>query len=102
MPGRIPGRGSCPSAASARTGWRGFLPGCPPPATPQPLQLRQENFPRATAITLTPWDPQEIWPLLAASLARRPAIIAPFVTRPSETVLDRARLGPAAAARGGA
>ncbi|MEK7445735.1 MAG: hypothetical protein AABZ70_12845 [candidate division NC10 bacterium] len=70
----------------------------PTHADPQPLQLLQENFPRGTAITLTPWDPQEIWPLLAASLARRPAIIAPFVTRPSETVLDRARLGLASAA----
>ncbi len=69
----------------------------PTHADPQPLQLLQENFPRGTAITLTPWDPQEIWPLLAAALSRRPAIIAPFVTRPSETVLDRARLGLAPA-----
>ncbi len=72
----------------------------PTHADPQALQLLQENFPRGTAITLTPWDPQEIWPLLAAALVRRPAVIAPFVTRPNETVLDRARLGlaPAAAA----
>jgi transketolase len=68
----------------------------PTHADPQPLQLLQENFPRGTAITLTPWDPCEIWPLLAAALAYRPAIIAPFVTRPSETVLDRdgMRLAP--------
>ena len=57
----------------------------PTHADPQPLQLLQENFPPGTAITLTPWDPQEIWPLLAAALRRRPALIAPFVTRPDET-----------------
>jgi transketolase len=65
----------------------------PTHADPQALQLLQENFPRGTAITLTPWDPQEIWPLLAAALVRRPAVIAPFVTRPNEPVLDRARRG---------
>ncbi len=64
----------------------------PTHADPQPLQLLQENFPRGTAITLTPWDPQEVWPLMAAALAKRPAIIAPFVTRPNEKVLDRAAL----------
>jgi transketolase len=48
-------------------------------------------------ITLTPWDPQEIWTLISAALARRPAVIAPFVTRPSETVLDRPALGLAPA-----
>ena len=42
----------------------------PTHADPQALQLLQENFPRGTAITLTPWDPQEIWPLLAAALAQ--------------------------------
>ena len=35
----------------------------PTHADPQPLQLLQENFPRGTAITLTPWEPQEVWPL---------------------------------------
>jgi transketolase len=69
----------------------------PTHADPQPLQLLQENFPKGTAITLTPWDPQEIWPLVAAALAKRPAIIAPFVTRPNENVLDRAQLGLAPA-----
>jgi transketolase len=75
----------------------------PTHADPQALQLLQENFPKGTAITLTPWDPQEIWPVLAAALARRPAVIAPFVTRPNETVLDRAALGlaPAEAAAEG-
>ena len=65
----------------------------PTHADPQPLQLLQENFPRGTSITLTPWDPAEIWTLLAAAFRRRPAVIAPFVTRPNETVLDRAALG---------
>lgn len=69
----------------------------PTHADPQPLQLLQENFPRGTVVTLTPWDPQEVWPLLAAALARRPAVIAPFVTRPNETVPDRAALGLAPA-----
>ena len=48
-------------------------------------------------ITLTPWDPQELWPLMAAALNRRPAVIAPFVTRPTEKVLDRKALGLAPA-----
>lgn len=69
----------------------------PTHADPQPLQLLQENFPRGTCITLTPWDPAEIWPLLAAALVKRPAVLAPFVTRPNEKVLDRAGLGLAPA-----
>lgn len=69
----------------------------PTHADPQPLQLLQENFVRGTGITLTPWDPNEIWPLLTAALNRRPALIAPFVTRPTETIIDRAALGLAPA-----
>ncbi len=69
----------------------------PTHADPQALQLLEENFPPGTAITLTPWDPQELWPLVSAALARRPAIIAPFVTRPNETVPDRGKLGLAPA-----
>ena len=65
----------------------------PTHADPQALQLLQENFPTGTAITLTPWEPQEIWPLLATALAQRPALIAPFVTRPEVKVLDRSALG---------
>ena len=65
----------------------------PTHADPQCLQLLQDNFPKGAAVTLTPWEPQEIWPLVAAALARRPAVIAPFVTRPNEKVLDRAALG---------
>jgi transketolase len=54
-------------------------------------------------ITLTPWDPQEVWFLVSAALAKRPAIIAPFITRPPEVVLDRIALGlpPASAATKG-
>jgi transketolase len=75
----------------------------PTHADPQSLQLLQDNFPLGTMITLTPWDPQEIWFLVSAALAKRPAIIAPFVTRPSELALDRAALGlpPASAAAQG-
>jgi transketolase len=69
----------------------------PTHADPQPLQLLQENFPPGTVVTLTPWEPREIWTLLAAALASRPAVIAPFVTRPTERVPDRAKLGLAAA-----
>ncbi len=65
----------------------------PTHADPQPLQLLQENFPPGAMITLTPWDPNEIYPLMAAALARRPAVIAPFVTRPNETVVERSMLG---------
>ena len=68
----------------------------PTHADPQALQLFQENFPAGAAVTLTPWEPQEIWPLLATALAQRPGIIAPFVTRPEEKVLDRGALGLAA------
>jgi transketolase len=75
----------------------------PTHADPQPLQLLQENFPLGTMITLTPWDPQEMWTLVSAALAERPAVIAPFVTRPNEKVLDRQALGlaPATAAATG-
>ncbi|MGE5749984.1 MAG: hypothetical protein ACM31F_08480, partial [Gemmatimonas sp.] len=69
----------------------------PTHADPQPLQLLQENFPRGTMVTLTPWEPQEIWPLMAAALRSSPAIIAPFVSRPSERVPDRKALGLAQA-----
>jgi len=75
----------------------------PTHADPQALQLLQQDFPLGTAISLTPWEPQEIWPLLATAFARRPAVISAFVTRPNETVLDREALGlaPTAAAAEG-
>ncbi|NJD31725.1 MAG: hypothetical protein FIB04_07550 [Gammaproteobacteria bacterium] len=75
----------------------------PTHADPQALQLLQENFPPGTVVTLTPWEPREVWSLIAAALSSRPAVIAPFVTRPAERVPDRARLGlapPSAAASG--
>ncbi|MDD2774075.1 MAG: hypothetical protein PHP45_10320, partial [Elusimicrobiales bacterium] len=65
----------------------------PTHADPQALQLLQGNFPRGTLITLTPWEPGEIWPLAIHSLRLRPAVLAPFVTRPPENVPDRAALG---------
>ncbi len=65
----------------------------PTHADPQPLQLVEENFPPGTVITLTPWDPAEIWTLVTAALRQRPAVVFPFVTRPNEVVLDRAALG---------
>ena len=65
----------------------------PTHADPQPLQILQENFPRGAMITLTPWEPGEIWPLLSAALRKRPSIIAPFVSRPTEKVPDREALG---------
>jgi len=76
----------------------------PTHADPQALQLLQENFVAGTAITLTPWEPAEVWPLTAAAFRARPALIAPFVTRPKEPVPDRAALGlpPAEAAAKGA
>jgi transketolase len=75
----------------------------PTHADPQALQLLQENFVPGTAITLTPWEPAEVWPLTAAAWRARPALIAPFVTRPREPVPDRAALGfpPAEAAAQG-
>ncbi len=75
----------------------------PTHADPQALQLLQECFPGKVLITLTPWDPQEIWPLLVAGLKARPAILAPFVTRPPEKAVDRQalKLPPAEAAAKG-
>ena len=76
----------------------------PTHADPQALQIVQENFPSGVLLSLTPWDPQEIWPLVTAALQARPCVIVPFVTRPNEKVLDRAKLGlaPATAAAKGA
>jgi transketolase len=71
----------------------------PTHADVQGLQLLQGNFPAGTLITLTPWEAQEVWPLLAAGLRARPAVLAPFVTRPAVPVPDRRLLGlPAASA----
>jgi transketolase len=75
----------------------------PTHADPQPLQLLSGNFPKGRLITLTPWDPNEVWPLLIAGLKARPAVLSPFVTRPGLPVPDRKALGlpeAAAAAKG--
>jgi transketolase len=69
----------------------------PTHADPQALQVLQEDFVPGTAITLTPWEPAEMWPLVAAAFKARPTLIAPFVTRPGETVPDRDALGLAPA-----
>lgn len=63
----------------------------PTHADPQALQLVQENFPPRVLVTLTPWEHQEIWPLFTAAILKRPCVIVPFVTRPNEKVLDRAK-----------
>jgi transketolase len=75
----------------------------PTHADPQALQILAENFPRGVCITLLPWEPQEVWPLLVAALKARPAVIAPFVARPAEVIPDRAalKLPPAHAAAKG-
>ena len=65
----------------------------PTHADPQPLQLLEGNFPKGFVITLTPWDPQEMWTLVSAAFKKRPAVIVPFVTRPNEKIYDRERLG---------
>jgi transketolase len=64
----------------------------PTHADPQCLQEIQENFPAGVMITLTPWDPNEMYPMLIAGLKKRPAVLAPFVTRPSETIIDREKM----------
>jgi transketolase len=69
----------------------------PTHAEPQALQVLQENFPGDVMISLTPWDPNELWPLTAESLIQRPAVMAAYVTRPSEVILDRQALGLAPA-----
>jgi transketolase len=64
----------------------------PTHADPQCLQVIQENFPPGILITLTPWEPAEVWNLLIAGLLKRPAVLSPFVTRPNETIVDRKAL----------
>ncbi|MEW5701843.1 MAG: hypothetical protein AB1792_06400 [Candidatus Zixiibacteriota bacterium] len=64
----------------------------PTHADPQALQLLQECFPGKVVITLTPWDAREIWPLVVAALRQRPAVLAPFVTRPADVLVDRDKL----------
>ncbi|MFA6097939.1 MAG: hypothetical protein WCV50_04025 [Patescibacteria group bacterium] len=69
----------------------------------QCTQLFEGNFPLGFAITLTPWSPDELYSLTVAGLLKRPAVLASFVTRPAEVVLDRVQYGlpPATAAAKG-
>jgi len=61
----------------------------PTHADPQCLQLLEGNFPLGVMITLTPWEPGEVWSLLIAALKKYPAVVSPFVTRPNEVIADR-------------
>ena len=74
--------------AGAKTGEDG-----PTHADPQPLQILQDNFPKGASITLTPWSPDEIWPLMIEALNKRPAVLCPFVSRPAEILINRSKLG---------
>ena len=69
----------------------------PTHAEPHALQMLQENYPKGVIMSLTPWDPNELWPLTIATLQKRPPVIAPFVTRPGEKIYDRKELGLAPA-----
>ncbi len=64
----------------------------PTHADPQAFQLLLENFPKGKLITLTPWDALDMWPLVVAALQKRPAILAPFVSRPEDIIADRAKM----------
>lgn len=70
----------------------------PTHADPQALQLVQEDFPKGMAITLTPLDAQDVWPSLVAAMAKKPAVLYPFVTRPE--VAQNARAEGADASKG--
>ncbi len=65
----------------------------PTHADPQALQLVMEDFPKGAAITLTPLDANDVWPLLCAGLKKRPAVLYPVVSRPEVKIIDRAVLG---------
>lgn len=70
----------------------------PTHADPQALQLVQEDFPSNMAITLTPLDAKDVWPSLVAAMAKKPAVLYPFVTRPE--VCQNARAKGADASKG--
>ena len=70
----------------------------PTHADPQSLQLVMEDFPKGSAITLTPLDGNDVWPLLTAALAKRPAVLYPVVSRPNIKIIDRQALGAEGAA----
>jgi len=65
----------------------------PTHACPQTLSMwKSFNKLKWKVITLTPWDPNEIWPLIVTAIKYNPAIIIAFVTRPSEVVPDREKI----------
>ena len=68
-------------------------PDGPTHADPQMLQLVAEDFPKGSAITLTPLDGNDVWPVLTAALNKRPAVLYPVVTRPNVKITDRVALG---------
>ncbi len=70
-------------------------PDGPTHADPQMLQLIAENFPKGSAITLTPLDANDVWSSLTAALNKRPAVLYPVVTRPNVKITDRKALGSA-------
>ena len=75
----------------------------PTHADPQSLQLIMEDFPKGAAITLTPLDGNDVWPLLTSALTKRPAVLYPVVSRPNIKITDRQALGadePLAAVKG--
>jgi transketolase len=66
----------------------------PTHACPQTLSFwKSFNKLHIKVITLTPWDANEVWPLMVAALKHNPAVILPYVTRPAEIVIDRERIG---------
>ncbi|MFH1263456.1 MAG: hypothetical protein V1495_08470 [Pseudomonadota bacterium] len=65
----------------------------PTHADPQTLAILQNNYPLGSLITLTPWDPHDLWPLFVAALQQKPPVLVPFVTRPGEKIFDRGALG---------
>ena len=61
----------------------------PTHADPQALQLLQENFPPTTLVTLTPWDPQEVWHLLCDHAGRATSLhITPTTATAWRTACD--------------
>ncbi len=71
----------------------------PTHADPQALQLVQDNFPKGQCITLTPLEVDEIWPLVTHAFRLRPAVLSPFVIRPSAALFDRGQAGLEAASK---
>ncbi|OQA92119.1 MAG: Transketolase [Elusimicrobia bacterium ADurb.Bin231] len=66
----------------------------PTHACPQTLTIwKSFSKLKLKTITLTPWDANEIWPLMITSLKYKPVLIVPYVTRPSELIVDRKRYG---------